>query len=75
MSGRPITREKREHEARVFNAPGALEGLCDEIAEGLGMSGWCQRLGVRYRECVAWVMGDPDRARAVDEAERIRARM
>lgn len=75
MSGTPIRREKREHEARVFAQPDALESLCDEIADGLGMSGWCQRMGVRYRACVAWVMSDTERARAVDDAERARARL
>lgn len=75
MTGKPITRAKREFEVRLFASPDALEGLLDEIAEGLGMAGWCRRVGVRYRECVAWVMSDTERARTVDDAQRARARM
>jgi len=75
MTGRPITREKAEHEARVFGMPDALESLLDEIASGLGLSGWCGRLGVRYRSAVAWIMSEPERARSVDDATKARARM
>lgn len=57
------------------DAETTMEAIEDEIAEGLGLAGFCKKQNVRYRKILDWLLSDVDRARRYQGAERARASM